>query len=193
LRTYVNIKLDVEDKIIYQPDFTCADLRKADFSGFPLFAFISEKSVDYFTTPLSVQQPVFVNAKLDDTDFRHIRQFGSVPLPQPVDTTVSTDKADVAGPFGVCDGSYVEAEQDGKRFALYEYSTCDWSPESKDLGQFKTSIDFIFDNLSGSTWMNASYPPGMLDALKARVGPRTGMLRKEPPPVCRPFPAERGQ
>jgi hypothetical protein len=196
-RTYVETKftgklekdLSIKNSSIAQPDFTCADLSNSDFSGFPLFGFISAKAADYFATPLFVTQPTFIRSKLDGADFRHIRQFGSIQASQTVDTVGQKDiYHPVEVPFQSCGGASSEVEWDGKRFVLYEYSICDSIPGSNDLSRFNTSLDFIFRNLGESTWMNANFPPGMLDALKARAGAPTRFfdVSQEPPPTCRP-------
>jgi uncharacterized protein YjbI with pentapeptide repeats len=64
-----NFKNHMGREAVYGPDFRCADLRKADFAGHPVFRFHSAKQQEYFAD----LGPIFWGSDLEGTDFSKIR------------------------------------------------------------------------------------------------------------------------
>ena len=147
------------------PNFNCADLRDADFSGHPLFGFIH---VAVGPQSWSEDQGAsFVGADLEDADFREARFFGK-------------KLENMSYPFPARRGI---GRLDDK-IELFEFSHRDFAAGWKPPAEYQGSLWKIRQFLSGANWSQAKFSPDMLDWLEYDPPPK--LMRFTGGEICKP-------
>jgi uncharacterized protein YjbI with pentapeptide repeats len=128
------------------PEFNCADLRYADFSGHPVFFLASDDA------PVNILPPQFVQANLDHADFRSAKVYGVIGKVDERYFTVILG-AMMRGDFEVVWGDT------GSSFGL----ATDHS---------ERSLTMMRDAFYGSNWRSAQLPQAVLEVFgKALFAP----------------------
>jgi hypothetical protein len=143
---------------IYGPDFTCANLSDADFSGHPIFGFWS-RNLEPFP-PLVVKHPSFRNAILDRTVFERMALYGatSAALERPFEglfggtmpLATIKDSIQVSAKYALTSERFVHPDE------KMEFQADPVVPDA-----FKHFYYDISQVLYGSTWQKAKWPAQM--------------------------------
>lgn len=149
---------------IFGPNFNCADLREADFTGHPIFGFASKQAPG-----LASFSATFVSANLEGTNFAGSRMFGSRGESE-------------ALPFPSADGTESTTES---RLFQYTFSHIDFKrPGEIHSDGFDRALHWLEIGFSGSNWNSAILPSTMRAYLGANSPPKAPDFGINPP--CKP-------
>jgi len=154
------------------PNFNCADLRGAVFSGQPIFAFVSTKAVIHrarFDTPaLWVKHTTFVKADLQGADFSGVGFFGAGP-------------ESATPPFPV---RSKQLRSDYPGVAFFEGELSNDSPGATFDPSYGVNLDVLRGSLAATNWTKAILPRPLQEWLKANQPPSySGSSNQQP---CEP-------
>jgi hypothetical protein len=131
------------------PDFSCSDLREADFSRHALLLFIDNagaKALDYYHWPVQFQ-----GANLAKANFRDLEMYA---IEQPAGTI---------HPFaGGGGGDVVEIEKD---IYLDRYLPDDEAKLGKSMKSFPITANGFVKSFRGTNWKDATLPVWLRDFL----------------------------
>jgi uncharacterized protein YjbI with pentapeptide repeats len=164
------------DPLVRGPDFSCADLRGADFTGHPLLALVPDR----ISGPIGIL-PQFSGANLKDANFSAIGVYGlddSSPLQVPLEIKPT---ATISLPHS----------------RVFQYATTikldsPLLPVAKEFGQ---SLDALCTALNGSNWREANLSSALRIWLETKPPSedwRTGVMRsremfRDDRSPCRPI------
>ena len=134
---------------IHGPNFNCADLREADFTGHPIFGFVGKPLFVFASvrSPIYVLTASFVGADLVGTNFEDAVMFGASPP---------------GGGFPFPPGSGQRlTEEAGEAYWLFEYEISEVGFKDVDPDSYEGSLYRLREGFSGSSWSAAKMPPAM--------------------------------
>jgi len=136
------------------PDFSCSDLRNADFTGHSLFGVaandIPELSVDF-------RGPNFRRANLGGADLSNIQVFGLA------------DENDHRFPFYTVSGSGFLPEE--AKYVRHTYRIDPDAPLAPGFSDFSTTLNYISYALADSNWRAAQLPKAVREWLDQKPPP----------------------
>ena len=147
--SYISRLFDGDVRAIYGPNFNCADLREADFSGHPIFGFVGKpkQGKNESRAPIYIFHASFVGADLEGANFYGAIMFGARPQ-------------GVGLPFPSGDGS-----ERGEKFGLFEYKFSQLPFETPEPDSYESSLHWLRVGFSGSNWYAAKLPVALQEWL----------------------------
>lgn len=151
--------------LMHGPDFSCADLRKADFSGHPVFGFASTKAGLANGAPALILVPAsFVGVDLEGTKFGEAKMFGARSeneiLPWPTDGPDSGTESASLLPSRLFEFDFSKDDDHGPG-----------REEAGDLSGYDKSFAFFQQGFAGSNWRSAIFPSKVRSWLEAHTPP----------------------
>lgn len=179
--------------IAWGPDFTCANLERADFSRQELLSFVEDGGLG-FVNPGSYFTAKFVNANLAHADFRSIGIYGAMMPKSAINSQPGAElkfmRAEFPLPmdwFGVSEKPKETdvATMNGHsrtRYLFFQGTVNPSAPLGSDLKKFATSLNRIAEAFAGSNWYDAELPTSLRQWLdQSHVeGSRSGPCARAP-------------
>jgi uncharacterized protein YjbI with pentapeptide repeats len=130
------------------PDYRCADLRGADFSGYPLLAvFDNEGSYNWF----GLWAPSFEYANLQGANFTDVQGFGIWPS-----QGIKQENSDEWGiPFGV-NGGLARRFTNGHSIGMFSIDPK--KSLAADVSRFSRSLGYLTEAFNRTNWEDARLP-----------------------------------
>ena len=153
---------DREKIFIEGPNFNCADLREANFTGHPIFGFVTDyDEVEANDPPLTITfYASFVGADLVDANFANAQMFGAQWQEHGLPFSWGGGQA-----WSFPSGRGYQAAAD--YYFLFEYDFGSFSsPKPPEPKRYQISLSRLLKNFTGSSWEQASLPSPMKDWLQ---------------------------